>query len=112
MEGSEPGCRAEGRPEIPTGKVLVDPWEREEEEDEEEEDAESPWHAPGIPLTSSRSPAASPLGPGAGGTTSSSRKTAPGMSPGAPRPPGISQPFSGREEHPSSSSPHPSAPLP
>lgn len=73
------------------GRVLVDPWEREEEEEEE---AESPCCVPGIPLTSSRSPAASPLGPGAGGTTSSSQKTAPGMSPGAPRPPGISQPFS------------------
>lgn len=96
-EGSELGCRAEGRPEIPMGRVLVDLWEREEEEEQE---AESPWCAPGIPPTSSQSPAAFPLGPGAGGTTSSSRKTAPGMSPGAPHPPGIFQPFSGRDEQP------------
>lgn len=98
------------------GRVLVDPWECEEEEEEEE--AESPWCAPGIPPTSSRSPAAFPLGPGAGGTTSSSRKTAPGMSPGAPLPPGISQPFSARETalgsflHLSTPALHPSAPLP
>lgn len=86
-------------------RVLLDPWEREEEEEQE---AESPCCAPGTPPTSSRSPAAFPLGPGAGGTTSSSRKTPPGTSPGAPRPPGTSRPFSGREEQPGA---HPCIPL-
>jgi len=62
--------------------------------------AESPRRVPATLPTSSGSPAASQLGPGASGTTSSSRQTARGTSPGAPRPPGTSRPFSGREDSP------------
>lgn len=49
--------------------------------------------APAALPTSSGSPGACPPSPGASGTTSACWKSAPGTSPGAPRPPGTSRPF-------------------
>lgn len=88
-----PGCRAGGRMEPPEGRVGVWGGRR-----VREEAAEGPPRLPATFPASSGSPAAFPPSLGANGTVSSYQKTARETSPGALRPPGTSQPFSGRKE--------------
>lgn len=57
-----------------------------------------PRPAPGRPWAFSSHPGASPREPGADGTVFSWRRNSPGTCPGAPRPPGTSQPWPGRHK--------------
>lgn len=106
----ESGCRAKGRAALLTGAAAgaagaahrppgVSPGGLGEQGAVGAVGGEEGCHqpAPGKPWASSSHPGASPHGPGANGTASSWRKSSQEMSPRAPRPPGTSQPWSGRQ---------------